>query len=126
MSKMNAVPPELVNWLAGGAIVGAFSFLWWIAKRWINGQAEQIALLQKEIRMVDGKKLDVDAFNGWSQRLLREQKAQFERLIDEQRTQYDQHKDATQRQSEKLEEIARSTQTFNLQVVERLARLERD
>lgn len=76
--------------------------------------------------MVDGKKLDVDAFNGWSQRLLREQKAQFERLIDEQRTQYDQHKDATQRQSEKLEEIARSTQTFNLQVVERLARLERD
>lgn len=114
--------PNIASWLAGGAIAGAFGVLWWIAKRWISMQEEQFDDLHAKVSRMDDKKLDIEQFNGWTKRV----DSQFERLLNEQQRAFAESREERHKQSEKLDEIASSTQRFNMNIVERVARLERD
>ena len=114
--------PNLASWLAGGAIVGAFVVLWWIAKRWISMQEDQFDELNARVSRMDDKKLDIEQFNGWTQRV----DSQFDRILEEQQRSFAESREERQRQGEKIEEMLSSTQRFNLNMVERVARLERD
>ena len=114
--------PSLASWLAGGAIVGAFAVLWWIAKRWISMQEDQFDELNARVSRMDDKKLDIEQFNGWTQRV----DSQFERILTEQQRSFAESREERQRQGEKIDEMLASTQQFNLNLVERIARLERD
>lgn len=112
--------PSLASWLAGGAIVGAFVVLWWIAKRWISMQEDQFDELNARVSRMDDKKLDVEQFNGWTQRV----DSQFERILAEQQRSFDESREERHKQGEKIDEMLANTQQFNLKLVERMARLE--
>ena len=116
------IDPNLASWLAGGAIVGAFAILWWVAKRWISMQEDQFDDLNARVDRMDDKKLDVESFNGWTQRV----DGQFERILAEQQRGFAESRAERHQQGEKIDEMLSSTQKFNLNMVERLARLERD
>tara|TARA_R110002012_G_scaffold11231_2_gene50919 strand:+ start:1082 stop:1438 length:357 start_codon:yes stop_codon:yes gene_type:complete len=113
--------PALATWLAGGAVVSAFVTLWWIVKRWVHIQEDKFSDLQAKMRWMDDKKLDIDQFNGWTKRM----DTQFERVLDQQERAFAESRDQRQQQGEKLDELMSNTQKFNLQMVERIARLER-
>jgi len=114
--------PNLASWLAGGAIVGAFAILWWVAKRWIAMQEDQFDELNAKVDRMDDKKLDIEQFNGWTQRF----DSQFERILAEQQRGFAESREERHQQGEKIDEMLLSTQKFNLNMVERMARLERD
>tara|TARA_Y100000401_G_scaffold48082_2_gene37282 strand:+ start:2455 stop:2820 length:366 start_codon:yes stop_codon:yes gene_type:complete len=114
--------PELATWIAGGAIAGAFVVLWWIAKRWISMQENQFNELYAKVSQMDDKKLDIEQFNDWTKRV----DSKFERLLNEQQRNFADSRAERQKQSEKLDQMLSSTQKFNLNMVERVARLERD
>jgi len=112
--------PTLASWLAGGAIVGAFAILWWIAKRWISMQEDQFDELNARVSRMDDKKLDIEQFNGWTRRV----DSQFERILAEQQRSFDESREERHKQGEKIDEMLANTQQFNLKLVERMARLE--
>ena len=85
-------------------------------------QEEQFDELNARVDRMDDKKLDIEAFNGWTQRV----DGQFDRILAEQQRSFDESREERQRQGEKIDEMLSSTQKFNLQMVERMARLERD
>jgi predicted nucleic acid-binding Zn-ribbon protein len=114
--------PNIASWLAGGAIAGAFGVLWWIAKRWINLQEEQFDELHEKVSKIDDKKLDIAQFNGWTRRV----DEHFGRILAQQERAFAESREERQRQSEKIEELVSCTQRFNMNMVERVARLERD
>ena len=114
--------PTFASWLAGGAVVGAFVVLWWIAKRWISMQEDQFDELNARVSRMDDKKLDIEQFNGWTQRV----DSQFDRILEEQQRGFAESRTERHQQGEKIDEMLSSTQRFNLNMVERVARLERD
>lgn len=114
--------PNIASWLAGGAIAGAFGVLWWIAKRWIKLQEEQFDELHAKVTKMDDKKLDIAQFNGWTRRV----DEHFGRILAQQERAFAESREERQRQSEKIEELVSCTQRFNMNMVERVARLERD
>lgn len=113
---------DFVNWLGTGAIVAVFAVLWWILRRWISMQEEQFDELNARVDRMDDKKLDIESFNGWTQRV----DSQFERILAEQQRSFDESREERHKQGEKIDEMLASTQSFNLTMVERLARLERN
>ena len=113
--------PNIASWLAGGAIAGVFGVLWWIAKRWIHLQEEQFDELHEKVTKIDDKKLDIAQFNG-----MRRVDENFDRLIAQQERAFAESRDERQRQSQKIEELVSCTQKFNMNMIERVARLERD
>ena len=110
LRKPMPTDPNLASWLAGGAIVGAFAILWWVAKRWISMQEDQFDDLNARVDRMDDKKLDVEAFNGWTQRV----DGQFERILAEQQRSFAESREERQKQGEKIDEMLASTQSFNL------------
>lgn len=85
-------------------------------------QEEQFDELNARVDRMDDKKLDIESFNGWTQRV----DSQFERILAEQQRSFDESREERHKQGEKIDEMLASTQSFNLTMVERMARLERD
>lgn len=116
------VDPDVTNWIAGGAIVGAFVILWWIAKRWIGLQEEEFDTLHEKVNKIKDTKLDIDAFNGWTSRV----DDNFKQILIQQERAFSESREDRNKQSEKIEELVSCTQRFNMNMVERVARLESD
>ena len=85
-------------------------------------QEHQFNDLHAKVTRMEDRKLDIEQFNGWIKKV----DSQFERLLDQQQRAFAESREERHKQSEKLDEIASSTQRFNLNMVERVARLERD